>query len=114
MREHEKLPLARVSCLAQSLARGATLLLLGGLDEATTHIEGVLRWIDDVSSACPRLRVVVSSRPVSNVYPSAMTTRGFRVLQVQPLTTAQVRRWVAVRALGRYTHRPAACAFFCK
>ena len=88
--EHEKLAPPRVECLARSLSHGAMLLLLDGLDEATTQVESVLRWVDEMSAAHPRLRVVLSSRPVSGVDPSAMGARGFRVLQVQPLTSSQV------------------------
>ena len=40
--EHEKLAPPRVGCLVRSLSRGATLLLLDGLDEATTQTENVL------------------------------------------------------------------------
>ena len=88
--EHEKLAPPRVECLARSLSHGAMLLLLDGLDEATTQVESVLQWVDEMSAAHPRLRVVLSSRPVSGVDPSAMGARGFRILHVQPLASSQV------------------------
>ena len=90
LREHEKLAPPRVECLARSLSHGALLLLLDGLDEATTQVESVLQWVDEMSAAHPRLRVVISSRPVSGVDPSAMGARGFRILHVQPLASSQV------------------------
>ena len=98
--EHEKLAPPRVECLARSLLHGATLLLLDGLDEATTEVEGVLHWINEMSANYPQLRVVLSSRPVEGVDSSAMGARGYRVLQVQPLTSSQVcvRRRVVCRA----------------
>ena len=80
--EHEKFTPPRVECLARSLSHGAMLLLLDGLDEATTQVESVLRWVDEMSAAYPRLRVVLSSRPVTGVDPSAMGARGFRILLV--------------------------------
>ena len=88
--EHEKLAPPRVECLARSLSHGAMLLLLDGLDEATMQVESVLQWVDEMSAAHPRLRVVLSSRPVSGVDPSAMGARGFRILHVQPLASSQV------------------------
>ena len=43
-----------------------------------------------MSAAYPQLRVVLSSRSVTGVDPSAMCARGYRVLQVKPLMLPQV------------------------
>ena len=89
--ERENLAPRRVECLEQALTHGAIMILLDGLDEATTQIASVLDWIDDMTAAHPRLRVALSSRPVAGVDRSALASRGFRFLQVQPLTPSQVR-----------------------
>ena len=97
--KHEKLAPRRVMCLEQALTHGALLLLLDGLDEATTQIKSVLQWVDEMTAAHPRLRVVLSSRPIAGVDQSALAPRGFRFLQVQPLTPSQVRRLLGPSSL---------------
>ena len=108
--EHEKFTPPRVECLARSLSHGAMLLLLDGLDEATTQVESVLQWVDEMSAAHPRLRVVLSSRPVSGVDPSAMGARGFRILHVQALASSQVCVCVCVCVCHVALCRSLACA----
>ena len=102
--ERENLAPSRVACLERALTHGAMMLLLDGLDEATTQIETVLQWLDEITAAHPRLRVVMSSRPVAGVDQSALASRGFRFLQVEPLAPSQVRRslrrWIAPRLLS--------------
>ena len=88
--EFEKLTPSRVDCLERMLTRGAVLLLLDGLDEATDQIERVLCWVDEMLAAYPRLRVVLSSRPVRGVDQGSLESRGFRILQLEPLTALQV------------------------
>ena len=98
LRERENLAPHRIACLERALTHGAVLLLLDGLDEATSQVESVLRWVDEMSAAYP-LRVVLSSRPVAGADQSALAPRGFRFLQVQPLTPSQVRRLLGRRVV---------------
>ena len=91
LREHEKLTPSRVEFLQHVFKHGNLLLLLDGLDEATTQVENVLCWIDEIMKTYPRLRVVLSSRSVSGVDQTALESRGFRILSIQPLTPSQVR-----------------------
>ena len=99
--EHEHLAPRRVACLERALTHGAVVLLLDGLDEATTQIETVLRWVDEMTAAHPRLRVVLSSRPVAGVDQSALASRGFRFLRVEPMAPSQVRRSHGCRVAPR-------------
>lgn len=90
--------------LATELAAGRCLILLDGLDEVgdLSARQAVVRWIDAQRLRYDRCQFVLTSRPQG--YRQARLARGCLLLEMQPLSGAQVRQFLEAWAFAHEVH----------
>jgi hypothetical protein len=76
------------------LRQGRAVLLVDGLDELPDHRRREVReWLQELVSAFPRARYVVTTRPAA-VAPGWLRGEGFTEVRLQPMTPRDVRTFV--------------------
>jgi len=90
--------------LATELSAGRCLILLDGLDEVgdLSARQAVVRWIDAQRLRYDRCQFVLTSRPQG--YHQARLARGCLLLEMQPLSGAQVRQFLEAWAFAHEVH----------
>ncbi|MEV7040716.1 NACHT domain-containing protein [Amycolatopsis sp. NPDC051061] len=78
----------------EKLRDGSAVLLVDGVDELVADRRDEARtWLCDLAAAFPRVRMIVTSRP-AGADPRWLTDAGFAVLDLQPMSRDDVRRFV--------------------